>query len=188
MQEVLTHFGYVALLVGTFLEGETVLLLAAFLAHRGYLSIYLVIPVAVLGTMLGDQLYYFLGRKRGAAFLDRRPRWKGKIQRAQDLIRRHELLIILVFRFLYGLRNITPFALGISGTEPRRFIPLNVVAAVVWAVVVGGLGYALGELAGTVLGKARKYEFLIAGTIALVGAVVWAVHLAKTRRGRTGHC
>ncbi len=178
---LLIHLGYVALFVGTFLEGETVLFLAAFLAHRGYLDIYFVIGVAVLGTMAGDQLFYFIGRTRGIAFMERRPRWKAKITRAQAIIRRHELLIILTFRFVYGLRNVTPFALGISGTAPRRFVPLNIIAAVIWASVIGALGYSLGELAETLLGGIRKYEMLIAGGIVFVGAVAWAVHFTISR-------
>ncbi|KPK46949.1 MAG: hypothetical protein AMK72_09040 [Planctomycetes bacterium SM23_25] len=181
MTELLSHLGYVALFAGTFLEGETVLLLAAFLAHRGYLNIYLVVGVATLGTILGDQLFYFIGRNRGMAFLDRRPWWKNKTLRTQGMIQRHELLIMLTFRFLYGLRNITPFALGLSGTSPRRFVPLNIAAAAVWATVIGGLGYSLGEVAASVLGKARKYELLIAGVIAFIGAVAWSVHFARSR-------
>jgi membrane protein DedA with SNARE-associated domain len=188
MTDLLIHLGYVALFIGTFLEGETVLLLAAFLAHRGYLNIYLVVGVATLGTILGDQVFYFIGRKRGMAFLDRRPWWKSKTLRAQALIRRHELLIILTFRFLYGLRNIIPFALGVSGTRPHRFVPFNIAAAAVWAAVIGGLGYSLGEVAASVLGKARKYELVIAGAIAVVGAVAWSVHIARNRwrRGNRG--
>jgi len=182
MIEILLRFGYVALFVGTFLEGETILLIAAFLAHRGYFNIYWVTVVAALGTMFGDQLFYFIGRKHGMTFLDRRPRWKEKFQRAQQLIRHHELLIIFTFRFLYGLRNITPFALGISGTKPRLFVPLNIVAAIVWAVIFAGLGYLLGELAVTVLGKAHKYEFLIVAAIILLWASVWIVRFVKARR------
>jgi membrane protein DedA with SNARE-associated domain len=73
MIEILLRFGYVALFLGTFLEGETILLVAAFLAHRGYFNIYWVTSVAALGTMFGDQLFYFIGRKHGITFLDRRP-------------------------------------------------------------------------------------------------------------------
>ena len=186
MLDLLIHFGYVALFVGTFLEGETVLLLAAFLAQRGYLNIQIVIVVAAVGTLCGDQLFYLLGRKHGTAFLERRPRWKSKLQRTQYLIRRHELLIILAFRFFYGLRNITPFALGMSGTRPRLFVPLNILAALIWATIVAGLGYLLGELAVAVLGNVRKYEYLIAGAILLVGGFVWIALFVIRRRNRNG--
>lgn len=52
------HFGYLAILVGTLLEGETFLILGGFAAHRGYLDLSLVILSAFLGTVLGDQLFY----------------------------------------------------------------------------------------------------------------------------------
>ena len=182
MTALLIHLGYVALFIGTFLEGETVVLLAAFLAHRGYLNLYLVIAVAAAGTILGDQCFYWIGRKRGPAFLKRRLTWRRRMWRARILIQRHELLIILIFRFLYGLRTVTPFALGMAGTRPRLFVPLNFVAGVVWAVAIGVLGYLLGELAANILGKAREVEAFCIGAIVLAGIVLWIVRLAIARR------
>jgi membrane protein DedA with SNARE-associated domain len=61
-------------------------------------------------------------------------------------------------------------------------VPLNVVAAIVWAVIFAGLGYLLGELAVTVLGKAHKYEFLIVAAIILLWASVWIARFVKARR------
>ena len=184
MTEFLVHFGYLAIFLGTFLEGETVLVVAGFLAKRGYFDIHLVILAAMFGTMFGDQLYFLIGRTHGMAFLDKRPRWKRKLGRAMELIRHHELLIILTFRFLYGLRNITPLALGISGTKPRLFIPLNVIAAAVWATAVGFMGYGLGSLATSILGRTRKYELMMAGAIVLAGAVVVLVQFLRSRRDK----
>jgi membrane protein DedA with SNARE-associated domain len=60
---LIAHSGYAAVLVGTFLEGETVLVLAGIAAHRGYLDLPLVIGAAFLDTLFGDQLYFFLGRR-----------------------------------------------------------------------------------------------------------------------------
>ena len=60
-----THFGYMAILIGTFLEGETILVLGGFLAHRGYLHLPWVIASAFAGTFAGDQLYFYLGRFKG---------------------------------------------------------------------------------------------------------------------------
>jgi len=61
---LIDHYGYLAVFVGTILEGDTVLMLAGFAAHRGYLSLPLVLGAAALGGFLGDQFWYWLGRTR----------------------------------------------------------------------------------------------------------------------------
>jgi len=114
LQTFLQTYGYWALLIGTFLEGETILIIGGFAAHRGYLSLTLVILAAFAGTLAGDQFFFFIGRKKGKAFLDKRPSWKPNIEKVHVLLDRYQTLLILGFRFLYGLRTVTPFVIGMS--------------------------------------------------------------------------
>ncbi len=65
----LHDFGYFALFLGTFFEGETILVLAGFLAFRGYMDINLVVVVAFFGSYAGDQLWYFMGASTAASCL-----------------------------------------------------------------------------------------------------------------------
>jgi membrane protein DedA with SNARE-associated domain len=114
MEALIAHYGYLAVLVGTFLEGETILILAGFAAHRDYLQLPWVIIAAFLGTLFGDQLFFFLGRRHSEYLLSRSPHWRPRLERAERLIHNYRVPIILGFRFLYGLRSVIPFALGMS--------------------------------------------------------------------------
>ena len=58
-------YGYWALLVGTFFEGETILIIGGITAHLGYLELPIVILIAFIGSFSGDQLYFFIGRMKG---------------------------------------------------------------------------------------------------------------------------
>lgn len=71
--QLIIDYGYLALFIGTFLEGETILVIAGFLAHSGYLELHWVILSAFLGTFAGDQTFFYLGRFKGIAFLEKRP-------------------------------------------------------------------------------------------------------------------
>ena len=184
LAELLDSYGYVALVVGTFLEGETVLVLAGFAAHRGYLSLPLVMLAAFAGSFFGDQLYFHLGRTKGEAFLRRRVTWFPKLERVQGLIERHHLPFILGFRFLYGLRTVSPFAIGMSDVPMRRYLVLNLIGAAVWTAAVAYLGYFLGEAAETLLGQLRRYELGIFSAIAALGTILWGLHFARRRRQR----
>jgi len=184
MEELIKHCGYLILFIGTFAEGETILVMAGFLAHRGYLELPWVILTAFIGTLAVDQLFYYVGYLKGLPFLERRPRWKGKYARALALLRRHQTWIILSFRFLYGLRTITPFVIGLSKVPPIRFLLLNAAGAFVWALVVGFLGYSLGQVLEAYLERAKRYELWIIGAIAASGMLAWIVHLIRNRGSR----
>jgi len=73
LESIVDTYGYVAVLLGTFLEGETILVLGGFAAHRGYLALPGVILAAFIGSLCGDQLFFFLGRRHSQAVLARRP-------------------------------------------------------------------------------------------------------------------
>jgi hypothetical protein len=97
LEQLIQTYGYWTILGGTFLEGETILALGGFAAHRGYLHLPWVILAAFAGTLAGDQLFFYLGRRHTARFLARHPARVPKVERATGLIDRHETLILLVF-------------------------------------------------------------------------------------------
>ncbi|MFN8643508.1 MAG: DedA family protein [Candidatus Binatia bacterium] len=174
IESLIGHYGYLAILIGTFLEGETILVLGGLAAHRGLLSLPGVMACAFVGSLASDQLFFFIGRRHGARFLARRPRVRAGVARVHALIERHETLLLRSFRFLYGLRNVTPLALGMSRVPAGRFALLNAVGAAAWAVVVAALGWTVGSAATRLLGDLERYELRLAGAILVVGIALWA--------------
>jgi membrane protein DedA with SNARE-associated domain len=176
---VLAHFvvtyGYLAVFLGTLFEGETILVLGGFAAHRGHLSLPLVMVVALAGSLLGDQTMFWIGHAYGGALLKRWPALRRRIDRVRPLLDRFGNTLALVFRFLYGLRNVTPLAMAIGGFSPKRFLVLNAAGAAVWAVVVSSLGYLLGEAVEVALPRAHRYEMAFFIAIACAIAAFWIV-------------
>jgi membrane protein DedA with SNARE-associated domain len=169
LQQIISDYGYLALFILTFLEGETVLVIAGFLAFQGKLELPLVIITAFLGTFAGDQTFFYLGRFKGIAFLEKRPLWHSKTDKVFDMLSRHQIKVVLGFRFLYGIRNVTPFVIGASRMNPLKFFGLNFLGALVWAAAVGYLGFQFGHLAEAMMGRIQKYEMYILGFIVAVG-------------------
>jgi len=176
LEGLVTSYGYPILLVGTFFEGETILLLGGLAAHLGYLSIDLVIACGFIGSVAGDQFFYFLGRRHGRSLLARRPHWKERAQKVLHHLERHQVPLLLGFRFLYGLRTITPIAVGLATIEPIRFILFNVVGAAIWATTIGGAGYYFGRVIESALGDIRKYEIAVMGSIIAIATLLWVIH------------
>ncbi len=182
IEQLITDYGYPVLLIGTLLEGETIVVLAGFLAHRGYLSLQWVILVAFLGTFASDQFFFHLGRRKGGGFLEKKISWQTKSRKVFDLLQRHQTPVIIGFRFLYGLRTITPFVLGMSGVSTYRYLLLNGLGAFLWATAIACLGYAFGNLLELLLEEMRRYERLAAAGICIAGFVVWVVSRLRDRR------
>lgn len=181
-ESLLQNYGYYALFIGTFLEGETILVLAGFLANQGDMEFWWVVLLAFLGSLSGDTLVFHLGRWKGRAFLARHPRWDKRAARVQQSLKRYQTYVVLSFRFFYGLRNITPFVIGSTGFSPTRFFMLNATGAAIWATVVAFGGYLFGEAIGRILKDVKKYErwLLLLGVI--VGCVLWFLHSRSLRR------
>jgi membrane protein DedA with SNARE-associated domain len=184
LEQIVTDFGYPAILIGTFLEGETIVVIAGFLAHRDYLSLPLVMLCAFIGTVCSDQLFFLLGHYKGQAFLARRPHWQLRVEKVRGLVQRHGTWIILGFRFIYGIRNVTPLVIGSSGYSRLRFLVLNLIGAGVWAVVFASAGYVLGEAIHRVIGRVHQYEHTIVMGLLATGALIWLAHRIVTRKSR----
>jgi len=120
MDDVVSNLGYVAILVGTLLEGESVLALGGVAASHGYLSFPKVVAMAVLGSFVGDQFCFFIGRRFGARILARHPKIGAKAGRVQELVRRWDAPAVIALRFMYGLRVAGPIVIGSCGISPWR--------------------------------------------------------------------
>jgi membrane protein DedA with SNARE-associated domain len=168
-------YGYVAVLVGCFLEGETILLLGGVAAEQGYLALPGVIFAAFVGSFGGDQLFFHIGRRYGPEFIEGRPRLKKASIRLRGWIEKRETLLVLGFRFLYGFRSAAPFVFGASPIKRGRFAVLNAVGAAAWATVVGYGGYLAGDTFASFLAHFERYELLFLVMAALAaGFWLWS--------------
>lgn len=182
LQHLLEHYGYLAVFVGTLFEGETVLVMAGFAANRGHLELPWVIAMAFAGSVLGDQIYFFLGRYRGRRILARFPRWQPRAARVDALLRRFQAPLIVVLRFLYGLRTVGPIAIGMSQVATLRFILFDLLGALIWAPLVASAGYLFGSALELLLADVRRYEGAALLGFALLGAAVWLGYRLRERR------
>ena len=176
-----SELGYLALFIGTLLEGETIVFLAGLAAHHGYLWFPAVLAVAVIGGFISDQILFYVGRRYGNRVFARFPGIAAKVPRVQALIKRWDTLAILLVRFLYGLRIAAPIVIGSSGIAPWRLALFDFIGAVLWAFVVGSLGYFAGQAVERWLAHLDLSVVLILMAAALLAGTVWNVIRARRR-------
>ena len=182
LTELIKNYGYLAILIGTFLEGETILILGGFAAHMGFLELPWVIASAIAGSFSGDQLYYYIGRHFGRKIIAKRLSWQVGAQKVYKHLHRHQNLLILSFRFFYGLRNVTPFAVGAAHISRVRFFSLNLIGAIVWAFAFAYAGYLFGEAFRLLLDDFKRYEMYVLLGLMLIGLMIWLITLSRHRR------
>jgi membrane protein DedA with SNARE-associated domain len=183
MDELIAQFGYFAVFVGTYLEGETVLALGGLAAAYGYLSLPGVMAVAVLGAFLGDQTAFFIGRRYGRRLIARFPTLAAKAPRVQALIRRWDAPAVIVLRFLYGLRIAGPILIGTCGISPWRLAFFNFIGTLLWAPLVASVGYVAGQALEHWIGRMKHVQIALLMAVVLGAVIFWLVLLWRRNRG-----
>lgn len=140
------------------LPGETALITAGGLAAAGHLALVPVIGVAILAAITGDTLGYWLGRKRGRAFLLRDGFLAGHrrhaVARADRFFARNGTATVFVSRFIPGVRVVAAVMAGATQMPWRRFAAANTLGAIAWATTVASLAYLLGPTGAAALALA----------------------------------
>jgi membrane-associated protein len=182
LTSVAQHAGYPVMFLlimaessGVPLPGETALIAAAALASQGKLEIALVIPLAALAAIVGDNIGYLIGRKGGRWLLERPGMFQAKRQQAlangEVFFAKHGPKAVFLGRFVLGLRVWASWLAGATHMRWRLFAFWNACGGIVWATAVGLAAYFLGHAAGNAFETFGLYG-LAAVLIAVVGIVV----------------
>jgi membrane protein DedA with SNARE-associated domain len=146
MQQFLDQYGYLALMFGTFFEGETAILIASSLIHKGVFELPYTILFAFAGSFISDWIYYLVGRLNGKYFINQKPKLKQLADPITNLFNRYQLQLLLSYRFLYGFRVVIPVIIGMSGFHPSRYLFYTIISGLIWATIVTSIGYTIGSL------------------------------------------
>ena len=193
MTDAIHHFieqyGLLAIFIGCVAEGESAAILGGFFAHQHVFVLWHAVVAAALGAFVGDTCVFILGRSfadnRHVVRLRRRPGFR----RAYRLLNTHPNIFVLSNRYVYGMRLVGGVAAGLSTIAAPRFIILNAISSIIWAVLFSTIGYVFGLGAEHFVGQAlMRHERLFIGLgIGLTVAVLaWLVarHIAKRERSR----
>lgn len=174
-------FIYLGIFIGVFLEGELIMITSVIASRNGNLNLWLVVLIGVLGTVFSDMFYFSIGRKRGKAWLLKNRRFIPKAQRVSRKIEKYPMTIFILYRFLYGLRTITPLLIGLSKTKTSKFFVYCIFSTILWAAVYTIPGYFFGELLKTKVEHLEKMEHYVFIGIVLI-VIIYFIRKKLTRK------
>ena len=182
LQSFIEHYGYAAVFIGCFFEGETVLVLAGFAAHMGYMSLPWVASTAAAAGFLGDEFFFNVGRRYGDDVFRRFPILRPGEMRVRRLVARFGAYAAFGVRFLVGLRIAGPIAMGAARMPPWKYSPANLFGAITWSAIFSVAGYVFGEAFTTMLHRARHYEEIAFAILAVIGVIALSLLRRRAKR------
>ncbi|WP_322865404.1 DedA family protein [Aquicoccus sp. G2-2] len=187
LETLIQQFGLPGLTLGGAFEGDGIAFLGGVLAHRGLFGFEAAVWAVWLGAVIVDNAFFLIGRyARERAFVQRQVT-KRAVRVLHGWIERHPALSVLGFRYLYGLKTAGALLFGMSRLSWVRFAILDLIAVLLWAHVLVGLGFVAGHTIEALFGQLRLHEHLgVALVVLLVGAVLlwWITRRRVERRGK----
>ena len=198
LQPVLDRYGYLA--VGGFVlledfgvpvPGEGILIAAAIFAGSGHMNIALVILVAVVGAIIGDNIGFAIGHFGGRPLVERFGRYvfltPERLDRAEEYFNRHGGKVVVIARFVQGLRQLNGFLAGTAGMRWLMFLAFNAVGAVLWVCTWALLGFFAGEHISQIYAEIDRYKWWVAAAVVVViaGVVFWRVRQRRSSAPET---
>ncbi len=180
LETLISQYGVLAVFLGAAFEGETAVFLGGVFAHRHFMTWWEAATAAALGSFAADQAWFLAGRYANRLALVQRFLKTDTAQKVNQLLETHPTVFILAFRFIYGMRTVSPIAIGLSSVPVTRFVILNFIAAIVWAVLITTIGYLFGNAVEMLFGRLRLHVHLVIAIVVI--AVVVAVSAFVSRR------
>lgn len=188
---IVNQYGYLAVGGLVLLEdfgvpapGEVVLIAAAFFAGVGHLNIFLVFIVGFVGAVIGDNIGFAIGNYGGEPLIKRYGKYifltPERVKKATDFFERHGGKVIIIARFVEGLRQANGIIAGLSAMRWGKFLIFNVIGAAIWVALWSAAGY----FGGNHISAFLRYQASFAAAVgaAILIFIIYKVISRKKRK------
>ena len=161
MEDLIHEWGYVVLFLYSFGGGFLALAVAGVLSYAGELNIYITIVTAFCANFIGDQFLFFLARNNKSYAKEMMNKYKRKIALAHLMMRKYGYLVIFIQKYLYGIKTLIPLVMGLTKYNTKNFMFFNLLASILWSIVIGTISYILGEAVYTYTDDFKTYGIAV---------------------------
>ncbi|QIV95736.1 membrane protein DedA with SNARE-associated domain [Allofrancisella inopinata] len=143
--QLLIDWGYFAVAIAVLIEGEIFLVMVGIATAASLFNYPLVIVAATVGAIVHDNGIFIFSKLTGKKFIERKQSWQARANQSLKLLDKYDHWAILSIRFLYGLRTITIFIVGLSKVSKLKFVTLDAISSFVWSFIYITLGFFFGH-------------------------------------------
>jgi len=187
VEAYIAKYGYIGIFVGTFLEGETTVLVGGIFSKLGFMNLCMVMLYAFAGTFVGDCTFFTIGRCFGKNLIERFEFLRKRVPLANKVIRTYGNFIIFMIRFLVGIRGVVLILLGCTNLKVSKFLAFSILNSVAWSILISLIGFAFGEVVFAVVGDIKQYEKIIVPIVLVLVIVLILIyrHVVKEKEEKT---
>lgn len=177
----LSTYGYIVLFLYSLGGGFVALLGAGVLSFMGKMDLSLSIAIAFTANFIGDSLMFYMARYHKKEMMEYFRKHRRKLAFSHLLLKRRGSWIIIIKKFIYGLKTLVPLAIGLTKYDFWKFSLYNAIGALIWAVIVGGGSYLFGGALIEGYKTVADKPYLAPIMLVIVGGSVW-IYLSRATK------
>ena len=181
----LSTYGYIILFLYSLGGGYVAIIAAGILSHLGEMNIIVSIIIATLANFTGDTLLFYMGRYNKQEMHSYLQKHRRKLALAHIKIKQYGDAIIIIQKYIYGIKTLVPLAIGLTRYDFKRFSSINAFASIVWGVSVGLSAYYAGSfLVPVVEYLGDHFYFVLLFLAVTVALLAWYFKSATKKKVR----
>lgn len=178
----LSTYGYIVVFLYSLGGGMIALIGAGVLSFMGKMDLSLSMAIAFAANFIGDTLLFYMSRYHKAEMMEYFRKHRRKLAFSHLLMKRHGSWLIVMKKFIYGLKTLIPLAIGLSKYDFLKFSSYNAIGALIWAIVVGGGSYLFGGALIEGYKMVSDKPYLAPLMLVVIGGSVWIYLSAATKK------
>ncbi|MDD5157282.1 DedA family protein [Sulfurimonas sp.] len=178
----LATYGYVGLFLYSLGGGFFALLGAGVLSYMGKMDLTTSIAIAFFANALGDFLLYYMAKYQKSVMMEGLRAHRRKLALVHVLMKKRGSWIIIIKKFIYGLKSLVPIAIGLTKYDFKKFAILNVLGAGIWALFFGLGSYYSGAFLVRMAGLVSDKPWVAPIVLVVVGGSLWLYMTKATKK------
>ncbi|HKM18568.1 MAG TPA: DedA family protein [Aliarcobacter sp.] len=179
MEQFIQDWGYIALFLYSFGGGFLALAIAGAFSFDGTLNIYITVMVAAVANIVGSQFLFFMAKNNKNYAQNMMNNHKRKVALVQLLFRKYGFFVIIIQKYIYGIKTLVPLVMGLSDYSAFKFTLINSIASILWAFVIGYASYIAGSF---LLEYADNFKYVGLFTVIIVLTILIISFRPKKKR------
>ena len=155
---LLSEYGLWIVFFGMIIEGTAVSILSGVLCHLGVITYQETLIVAILGAIIGDQMWFYIGKNYTHRVLSKFPLLKEKVDTLKSKAESKAKWLAMSSRFIYGGAIAFPLVLGIQNYSHKKFTLLDTIGASLASITGLTIGYLLSSSLKKVTNEITQIE------------------------------
>ncbi len=181
----LSTYGYIILFLYSFGGGFIALVAAGVLSYMGEMNLYISMLVAFSANFIGDSVLFYLSRYHKNEVMKYLHKHRRKLALSHLLMKKHGSWIIIMQKFVYGIKTLIPLAIGLTKYDFIKFTVLNLIGTALWALAFGFGSYASGEALMKVFAVISEKPYIAPIILIVVGGSIWLYMVKATKKSGT---